>query len=98
MNLVTFLVNLFFIDCREAQEKGTKFHYAWLFILISLVAWREPKETEFLEGMQKSYLEARYVSLWHAVHKKKIMDNNITVYVYTETIHQYSEDTPHIIS
>jgi hypothetical protein len=37
MNWAMFLVNQFLIDCTEAQEKGMKFHYAWLIILIALV-------------------------------------------------------------
>jgi hypothetical protein len=45
MNWVMFLVNQFLIDYREAQDKGAKFHYTWLLIMIALVAWREPNDT-----------------------------------------------------
>jgi hypothetical protein len=38
MNWATFLLNHFLMDCKEAQYKGTKFHYALLLILIALVA------------------------------------------------------------
>jgi hypothetical protein len=78
MNWSTFLVNQFLMDCREAQEKGTKFHYVWLLILIALTMWREPEEMEFLDEMKKPFLAARYVSLWHTVHKNRQLDNNIT--------------------
>jgi hypothetical protein len=63
-----------------------EFHYAWLLILIDLVSWREMKETQFPEGMHESFLAARYVSLWHTVHKNKQMDNNIVFYIYKEKI------------
>jgi hypothetical protein len=43
MNWATFLVNQFLQDCIEVQEKGTKFHYAWILILIVLVGWQEPR-------------------------------------------------------
>jgi hypothetical protein len=65
--------------------------------LIALVAWRELEETQFLEGMHKPYLEARYVSLWHTAHKNKQMYNNITFYIYKETIRQCIEDTSCIL-
>jgi hypothetical protein len=93
MNWSTFMVNQFLMDCREAHEKGTEFHYAWLLILIALTVWRELEEMEFLEGMQKPFLVARYVSLWHTAHKNKQMDNNITFYIYKETIRQCIEYT-----
>jgi hypothetical protein len=44
MNWATFLVNQFLQDCTEAQEKGIEFHYAWFFILIALVGWKEPMD------------------------------------------------------
>jgi hypothetical protein len=34
-------MNKCFQDCIEAQEKGTKFHYAWMLILIALVRWKK---------------------------------------------------------
>jgi hypothetical protein len=39
---VMYLLNLFFEDCRDAQDLGTEFHYSWLLILITLIGWREP--------------------------------------------------------
>jgi hypothetical protein len=45
MNEVTFLLNRILIDFEEVQDKGIKFHYAWLLILIALSSWREPYET-----------------------------------------------------
>jgi len=69
MNWSTFLVNPFFMDYWESQEKGTKFHYAWLLILIALTAWMEPEETKFLEGIHNTVLAMRYMSLWNTTHK-----------------------------
>jgi hypothetical protein len=69
MNWVMFLVNQFLMDCREVQDKGKKIHYAWLLILIALVAWREPKDTQFMVFSKKPCLVVRYVNLWHIAHK-----------------------------
>jgi hypothetical protein len=41
---------------------------------------------QFLDGMEKPFLAARYVSLWNTAHKHRQLDNNITFYVYKETI------------
>jgi hypothetical protein len=74
------------MDSREAQDKGIKFHYAQLLILISLVAWRERKDTQFLGVSKKPCLVERYVNSWHTAHKERKLDNNITFYVYKEVI------------
>jgi len=42
MNWATLLFNTFLTDSIKAQEKGTKFHYDWILILIALVGWKEP--------------------------------------------------------
>jgi hypothetical protein len=45
MNWETFFLNQFLIDYAKAQDKGIKFHYAWLLILIALLAWREQDDS-----------------------------------------------------
>jgi hypothetical protein len=71
MNWVKFLVNQLLMDSKEAQDKGTKFHYTCLLILISLVSWRELKDTQFLGVAKKPCLATRYVNLWHTTHKER---------------------------
>jgi hypothetical protein len=94
--LVNISYESVFNGLEGGTEKGIEFHYAWLLILIALTTWREPKETQFLEGMKKPFLAVRYVSLWHTVHKNRQLDNNITFYIYKETIRKCIEDTSHI--
>jgi hypothetical protein len=74
------------MDCREAQYKGIEFHYAWLLILITLVAWREPKDTQFLSTMNKPCLVARYPNFSHTTKKERQMDTNIVFYNYKNVI------------
>ena len=64
MNWLTFLLNQFLIDCEEAQDKGTEFHYSWLLILIALSMWMEPDDTIFWrqgEAMFSRMLSERLV-------------------------------------
>jgi hypothetical protein len=96
MNWETFLLNQFLIDCEEAQDKGTEFHYAWLLILIALSSWREPDDTQFLGVKEKPCLAAWYQNLWYTTHKARQMDNNVAFYIYKETIRDNIERTPHI--
>jgi hypothetical protein len=58
-----YLLNQFLIDCRDAQDNGTKFHYSWLLILIALVGWKEPKFSSFLDRKGKC-CAVRYETLW----------------------------------
>jgi hypothetical protein len=71
-----YLLNQFLIDCRDAQDNGTKFHYSWLIILIALAGWKEPKFLTFLDRMGKCYA-ARYESLWKEKDNKTQQANNM---------------------
>ena len=44
-----YMAREFLEDVRDAQEKGTPFHYSWLIVLIALVGWREPIEAQFVD-------------------------------------------------
>jgi hypothetical protein len=57
-----YLLNQFLVDCRDAQDNGTEFHYSWLIILITLVGRKEPKFSALFDRKGKFYA-ARYESL-----------------------------------
>jgi hypothetical protein len=78
----------------EVQDRGMEFHYAWLLILIALVAWRESKDSQFLSTTNKPCLAARYTNLWHTAHKERQLDNNIHFYIYKEAIREIIQRTP----
>jgi hypothetical protein len=44
MNWVKYLVNQLELDYHKTQDQGYEFHFSWLLILITFVAW------EMLEG------------------------------------------------
>jgi hypothetical protein len=48
------LIKLILIDCEEVKDKGIKFHYAWLLILIALSSWREPDDTHIFGSQGES--------------------------------------------
>jgi hypothetical protein len=39
MSWAPYLSNLFQVDCKDTQDKGTKFHYSWLITLIVFMEW-----------------------------------------------------------
>ena len=42
LNWSHYLLNELLAYAEESHEKGSAFHYSWLLILISFVAWEEP--------------------------------------------------------
>jgi hypothetical protein len=69
MNWAMFLLNQFLIDCEEARDKGTEFHYSWLLIIIVLSTWRELDDSHFLGVRENLCLSAQYQNLWYTIHK-----------------------------
>jgi hypothetical protein len=47
MNWAKYLVNQLELDCREAQDQGYEFHFSWLLILITFIAWEIPEGATF---------------------------------------------------
>jgi hypothetical protein len=56
--------------CKDAQDLGTEFHYAWMRILISLVGWGEPKYNGFYPR-PRNCRETTYTTLRHTPYAKK---------------------------
>ena len=64
MNWSTFMLNEFLDDCLKSPEKGTPFHYTWLFIYIALVRWKELEGSQFFNINRNPFMEVRYEKLW----------------------------------
>jgi hypothetical protein len=82
-----YLLNQFLIDCRDAQDNGTEFHYSWLLILIALVGWKEPKFSTFVDRKGKCYA-VRYKTLWQAKDNKNQQENNTVFSMFLEDMQQ----------
>jgi hypothetical protein len=65
MNWVNYLVNELEKDFREAQDLGYEFHYNWLIILITFVAWKMPEGATFPEIEPLESLATRFSTLWY---------------------------------
>jgi hypothetical protein len=94
MSWAPFLLNQFLLDYIEAQDKGMEFHYPWLLILISFIAWGEPEDTQFLGMRGKPCIATKYHNLWFSTNKRRQMDNNIEFFLYAEMI-QHCIETHH---
>jgi hypothetical protein len=70
-------VNQLELDCRKAQDQGYEFHFNWLLILITFVAWEKP------EGVTFSYIEpfkplaAKFATLWYLSDMNKQWQLNV---------------------
>jgi hypothetical protein len=47
MNWAKYLMNQLELDCREVQDQGYEFHFSWLLILITFIAWEMPEGATF---------------------------------------------------
>ena len=64
MNWSLFLLNQLLVDALVAQSRRP-FSYSWLLILISLVAWMEPKDYHpMMVEATKVCRGGRYQKLW----------------------------------
>lgn len=46
-NWSRYLCQEFLTNCREAQDETKPFHYTWLLLSIVLVAWEQPRDSQF---------------------------------------------------
>jgi len=95
-NWEAFLQNEFVEDCREAQEKGTLFHYAWLLILIALEAWRALTSAKFLKVISHECRAVRYINLaWRNNRQQQLITDQIFI-GYFEQIVTTISDIPRV--
>jgi hypothetical protein len=82
MNWVKYLVNYLELDCREAQDQGYEFHFSWILILITFIAW------EMLEGVTFPNIEpfealvAKFSTLWYSSDMNKQWQSNVVFHTY----------------
>lgn len=64
-------------NCREAQEQGKAFHYAWLLLFIVLVARELPEDSQFPMIDRDLHEAAKYTLLWAMKDATRINANKI---------------------
>jgi hypothetical protein len=96
MNWVKYLVNQLEIDCRESQDQGHKFHFSWLLILITFVAWELPEGATFLDLDPFEPLAAKFSTLWYSNDMSKQWKSNVVFHVYYNQLKATIRSEPHI--
>jgi hypothetical protein len=60
-----YLVDQLELDCREAQDQGYEFHFSWLLILITFIAWEMSEDVIFPETLPFEPLAMKFITLWY---------------------------------
>jgi hypothetical protein len=92
LSWVSYLLNLFLEDYRDAQDAGTKFHYSWLLILIALDAWEKPKYSMFC-GRTGRCGAVRYETLRHNTDAKQRKSNTSIFGMYIQEMQEKIANT-----
>jgi hypothetical protein len=66
MNWAKYLVNQLKLDCQEAQDQGYEFHFSWLLILITFVAWEMLEGATFPDIKPFELLATKFTTLWYS--------------------------------
>jgi hypothetical protein len=71
MNWASYLVNQLEKDFRKAQDQGYEFHFSWLLILISFIAWEMSEGATFPEIEPSKPLATKFTTLWYSSDMEK---------------------------
>jgi hypothetical protein len=66
MNWVKYLVNQLELNYREEKYQGYEFHFSWLFILITFIAWDMPEGETFPDIKPFEPLATKFTTLWYS--------------------------------
>jgi hypothetical protein len=82
MNWASYLISELEKDYREAQDQGYKFHFSWLLLLISFVAWKMLEGETFPEVEPSKPLVVRFSTLWYTNDMAKKWQSNVVFHTY----------------
>jgi hypothetical protein len=71
-----------------------EFHCPWLPIMISFIAWEEPKDAQFLGMRENPCVTVKYQNVWFSTKKRRQMENNVQFFLYVERIRQSIWNAP----
>jgi len=66
MNWEKYLLNQLELNCREASDQEYEFHFSWLLIMISFIAWDMPEGVTFLDIELFEPLATKFSTLWYS--------------------------------
>jgi hypothetical protein len=82
MNWKKYLMNQLELDYREAQDQGYKFHFSWLLILISFIAWEMLEGATFLDIEPFETLAVKFSTLWYSSEMNRKWWSNVLFHTY----------------
>jgi hypothetical protein len=53
------------------QDQGYEFHFSWLLILITFIAWEMPEDVVFPETLLFEPLATKFSTLWYMTYMNK---------------------------
>jgi hypothetical protein len=79
---VSYLINELEKDCHKAHDQGYEFHFSWLLILISFVAWEMSEGAIIPEVEPSKPLAMRFTTLWYMSDMPKQWQSNAVFHAY----------------
>jgi hypothetical protein len=96
MNWEKYLINQLELDCRQVQDQGYEFHFSWLLILITLIAWELPEGATFSEIESFKPLAVKLCMLWYSNDMNKQWQSNAVFHAYYTQLKNAIQATPRI--
>jgi hypothetical protein len=66
MNWAKYLVNQLELDCHKAQDQGYEFHFSWILIFITFIAWEISEGVTFSDIESLEPLATKFTTLWYS--------------------------------
>jgi hypothetical protein len=82
MNWAKYLVNQLELDCKKVQDQGYEFHFSWLLILITFIAWEMLEGATFPDVNPFEPLAKNFSTLWYSSNMKKKWKSNAVFHTY----------------
>jgi hypothetical protein len=82
INWASYLVSHLEQDCHEEHDQGYEFHFSWLLILITLIAWEMLEGETFLKIDPSKPLAAKFTMLWYLSDMEKKWQSNAVFHRY----------------
>jgi hypothetical protein len=67
---------------RDAQNQGYEFHFSWLLILTTFIAWEMLEGATFPELEPYEPLSMKFTSLWYSSDMGKQWQSNVVFHTY----------------
>ena len=96
MNWSKYLTNQLELYCREVQYQGYEFHFSWLLILITFIAWEMSEDALFPETLPFEPLAAKFSTLWYTIDMSRQWQSNTLFHRYYIQLKIAIQATPRI--